>query len=190
MWITVNDPDDDDSATRAGFDSNSPLIDLGDGLFIHGDTRVQTRKWQHDVEIRVGVTDGRLAADEVRVSRHAGSPPVTSEALRNLPVASLVRYAADAVQYVVKEHDNGGATVGPAWPSVEEGKYVAAHGLDAETLRIVARVYRVAYLLGDSPTKKVETLFDLPRSTAGRWIAAARGRGFLSESRGPGKAGP
>ena len=64
----------------------------------------------------------------------------------------------------------------------------ARHGYDDETLRIVARIYRVAYLVGDPPTKKVENVLDLPRSTAGRWVAAARGK-YLAESRGPGKAG-
>ena len=66
---------------------------------------------------------------------------------------------------------------------------VARHGLDDESLRIAASIYQVAYLIGDPPTRKVETLLDLPRSTAGRWVTEARKRGYLSAARGPGKAG-
>jgi len=187
VWVKITG--DEDSATRAGFDTGSTRIELGDGLFMYEDTRITVRHWEHDIDIRVGVIDGRLAAEEVCVRCHDASTAVTSEALRAIPVAGLVRHAADAVQYVAGRHDGGAESIGPAWPNEEEGAYVAAHGLDDRTLKIVARVYRIAYLLGDSPTKKVETVFDIPRSTAGRWVSAARGRKYLSESRGAGKAG-
>lgn len=188
MWTCVSGPDQDPRVS-VGFDTASEVIDLGDDLFTYSEVRVTVREWDHDVDVKVTVVDGRLAADVVRITRGPDGRPVTSEALRALPVARLVRAAAGAVQHVRQRHDGGGTTVGPAWPSEEEGAYVARHGLDDESLRIVARIYRVAYLLGDAPTKRVETLLNLPRSTAGRWIAAARERGYLSESRGPGKAG-
>ena len=188
MWITIRRLDGDERVL-AGYDTASPRVDLGDDLFIHEDVRVGVRGWGHDVDVRIVVVDGRLAAGEVTVGRHEGGGPVTSEALRGIPVGRLVKRAGGAVQHVRERHDSGGTTVGPAWPSEEEGAYVARHGLDDDTLRIVARVYRVAYLIGDPPTKKVEALLELPRSTAGRWVAAARERGYLSEARGPGKAG-
>jgi len=187
VWITVEDPDDDSKAL-AGYDSNSEIVELGDDLFMYADTRVGTGGGDYVVEVRVGVVDGRLAADEVKVTRLEGGAPVTSERLRSIPVAGLVRYAAATVHHVVQRHDNGAMTVAPAWPQEDEWADVT-WGLNDETLRIVARIYRVAYLLGDAPTKKVQIMLDQPRSTVGRWIAAARQRGFLSESRGAGKAG-
>jgi hypothetical protein len=188
VLVTVRSPDQDEFL-HVTYDSSSELLDLGDGLRIHADVRVMVRGWSHDVDLAVVVADGRLVADRVRVSRREGGDPVTSEALRNIPVARLVHAAVGAVRHVREEYPGGGLSLGPAWPSKEEGAYVAKHGLDDDSLRIVARVYRVAYLIGDPPTKQVERLFSLPRSTAGRWIAAARQRGYLGESAGPGRAG-
>jgi len=195
FWITVRDHDEDD-LIRAGYDAASAQVDLddaaqvalGDDLFMYADTRVAVRGWTHDVDVRVGVVEGRLAATHVEARQRDDGPPVTGEVLREVPVARLVNYAKHTVK-VRRPHEGGGYESGPAWPSVEEGEYVARHGLDDETMRIVARAYRVAYLIGQPPTKTVERLFDLPRSTAGRWVAAAREHGYLSASRGPGKAG-
>lgn len=186
MWLTHRD---DQSATVCRFNDRSVKIDLGDGLFIHSETVVSAPGPDDTIDIHIGVAGGRLVADRVEVKRLESGAGITSELLRRIPVATLVRFGAHAVQYVHGRRESGGLTVGAAWPSEEEGAYVARHGLDDETLKIVARTYRVAYLIGDSPTKKVEELLELPRSTAGRWVAAARERGYLSESRGAGKAG-
>ncbi|MDQ3326023.1 MAG: hypothetical protein M3529_09975 [Actinomycetota bacterium] len=188
MWITAVD-EAGDQRVRARYDTHSERIDLGDDLLMHADTRVTVRGWSHDVDLRIGLDSGRLIAHELQVSRKDGGERVTSEVLRSVPVAKLVRAAAACVQHVRARHDGGGMTVGPAWPSEDELVYVERHRMDDDTLRIVARIYRVAYLLGDPPTRKVEKLLDVPRSTAGRWVAAARERGYLSEAPGPGKAG-
>lgn len=123
------------------------------------------------------------------VKRRSDGEPVNSEALRSVPVAELVRYAGAAVHYIKERQEQGGMTIEAAWPSEEDGAYVARHRLDDETLPIVARIYWVAYLIRDPPTQKVEKLLNLPRSTAGRWVSAARKGGFLAEAGGPGKAG-
>ena len=49
--------------------------------------------------------------------------------------------------------------------------------------------YRYGYAVSYNPTKDVEEMLKLPRSTAGRWIAAAREAGYLGPSDGMGKAG-
>lgn len=178
----------DDTATSASFEDTSPLIDLGDGLAIHEDTQVHVRQWDHDIDIHIGVIDGRLGAERFEIWRNETSEPITSEALRSLPVATLVRYAARTIRYTGDRNGTEPWT-GSAWPSEEEDEHIKIHGLDDTTLRIVARLYRIAYLFGDPPTKKVETMFELSRATAGRWVSAARKAGYLSEARGPGKAG-
>ncbi len=53
-----------------------------------------------------------------------------------------------------------------------------------EALEWVAKIYRVALLRGEGPTRAVEDAFELKRSTAAYWE-----RGFLREAEGPGKAG-
>lgn len=46
-------------------------------------------------------------------------------------------------------------------------------------LRRVSAVYRHAAERGEPPLRAVVREFDRPRSTASRWIAAARQRGYL-----------
>jgi hypothetical protein len=55
-------------------------------------------------------------------------------------------------------------------------------------LRWVAHIYQFAVAVGAKPTKWIEESFGLSRPTAGRWIAAARERGFLGPAE-LGKAG-
>lgn len=50
-----------------------------------------------------------------------------------------------------------------------------------ETLRYIATFYRVFRVLGAPPTKNIQDLFDLPRSTATRWVSLARKKGFLGK---------
>ncbi len=57
-----------------------------------------------------------------------------------------------------------------------------------EALRWVAYLYRFALVMEEPPTATVERMLELPRSTAGRWVALARQRGFLEQSEGSGKA--
>lgn len=55
----------------------------------------------------------------------------------------------------------------------------ASEGPTDDALRHMAHVYRVHMLIGEAPTKGVQEAFGLPRSTATRWLAKARERGFL-----------
>ncbi len=141
-----------------------------------------------DVEVLVVVQDGRLVAREVVVRQVDDGPPVTSEALRQVQVAALVQWAVRHIQRVhaVREHqivlDAGLA---------HEAEFTRAkqQGMTDETLQLVARIYRVALLMGKPPVKIIEEWFELPRSTAGRWVTAARKKGFLEPAAGPGKPG-
>ncbi|MFZ0877815.1 MAG: hypothetical protein WAN20_25385 [Pseudonocardiaceae bacterium] len=142
-----------------------------------------------DVEIDVVPENGRLVAQEVRVRRRPDGPPVTSEAIRSVPVAALTQFAAREVQRIVDIADNGEISAVLAGVPEEQVQYVRDHGLTDKTIEIVAHTYRLALLMGNTPTKMVEEWLEVPRSTAGRWIATARERGLLSKAEGRGKAG-
>ncbi len=188
-WVPVERAGDD-TGTSLRFCTRSAEIDLGDGLYMHEETQVVTRESTWDIDIDVGLEDGRLVADSIKVTRNSFSDgPVTSAVLREIPVGLLMNYAASGVFRRDTKGPNGERWGWAAWPTKAEAEYVEKHGLDDETLRIVARIYRVAYLIGDTPTKRVETVLKQPRSTAGRWVAAARKAGYLSDARGPGRAG-
>ncbi len=76
----------------------SPEVDLGDGLYMHEVTWVVTRDAEWDIDIEVGLSDGRLVAESVEVRRNRFSEDaVTSKALREIPVAGLLTYAASGV---------------------------------------------------------------------------------------------
>ena len=53
----------------------------------------------------------------------------------------------------------------------------------------VAHLYRLGLAIDYNPTKAVEENLKVPRSTAGRWIARARERGYLEPAEGQGRAG-
>ncbi len=67
-------------------------------------------------------------------------------------------------------------------------KDITGRGPTDEALRFVALAYRLAYALGEAPTKGVMERLKLPRSTAGRWVMRARERGYLGPTT-PGAAG-
>jgi hypothetical protein len=66
---------------------------------------------------------------------------------------------------------------------------IADHGPTDRALRWVAHMYHYGYAVSYNATKAVVESLKLPRSTAGRWIAAAREAGYLGPSEGTGKAG-
>jgi hypothetical protein len=141
----------------------------------------------YDITIEPMVQRGRLVAREVRIRQREGGPPVTNEAIRSVPVAALVAKAAQDVLAIERMDESGAVTrTGPVWPSDALVKQVRELGPTTEVLRMVADIYRIGLLTGQPPTKAVEKALALPRWTAGRYIAAARDRGFLGPAEGPG----
>jgi len=140
------------------------------------------------VEVEVVPDKGRLAARSVSVRQRPDGPPVTGEVIRSVPVAAFVRSAATVVERAEPVGDGVFQMLDAALTEQAADEYRQAGPTD-RTLRAVAALYRLAYAVGDAPTKGVEQGLGLPRSTAGRWVAMARERGFLGQAEGPGKAG-
>jgi hypothetical protein len=90
---------------------------------------------------------------------------VTSEALREVPVAAIIRDA------IVRSADM------PCFP--RPVKELDGRTPTRETLEAVAAVYQVAYAVNDFPKQRVAGSFGIATSTAGRWIARAREAGLL-----------
>ena len=156
------------------------------------------------LEIRFDQEQGRYVCDELTAYRDAGhGVPVTSEALRHVPVEELVTeqlveaeiavtaaLTADATVTVsdsVGLSDTATVTVEP-WGRVPPDG-ITEHGPTDRALRWVAHFYRWGYAVSYGGTKAVEELLGLPRSTAGRWVKLAREAGYLGPAEGPGRAG-
>lgn len=132
---------------------------------------------------------GRFVCRQLTVSQREGGPPVTSEAVRSIPVARLTKEAGARHVWSFDSSEGGINILSKRALTDEMVQRFKATGPTDESLWWVAYVYRLALVAGEPPTKTVEQALELPRSTTGRWIAAARQRNFLGDSEGAGKAG-
>jgi hypothetical protein len=147
-------------------------VDIGDGVTVPEtiDITVSPDMPDDDVpyEVRLHLVaaDGRLVCQTVTVEATDQSGPVTAEGLRGIPLAGLLRWG-------VREHARQqGRRFNP-------DPDVAKDGPTPEALRAAATVYRLAYALGEPPTKAVSVSLGLTYSTAARWVAKAREAGLL-----------
>jgi hypothetical protein len=135
---------------------------------------------------------GHFVCDRLIVKRREDGPPITTEGLREIPVAAFLRAAVEANLMRVGPTLHEGKT--PTWTLTWAGPIAlserarAGGGPSEKDLRAVADVYQIAYVTGGPPTKTVMERLGLPRSTASRWIRMARERGLLGPAT-PGKAG-
>lgn len=132
---------------------------------------------------------GRFACRSLLVQQAGSGPPITTEGLRGVPVAGLTKRAG--VDHVLSVEFSGGDWVHLASRQLTEEicERLRKVGPRSETLSWVAYIYRLALVLGEPPTKSVEQTLGIARSTAGRWVAEARAKGFLADAEGAGKAG-
>lgn len=151
--------------------TSSEQITIDDGLTVPAEiTTTVTAVGGYDVELSAAYDQdtGRYVTRQV-VVRSANDVEVTGEGLRMIPVAGLLRQAVASVVAPL-------LSPGPFW----DPRGLAQAGPTDETLRGVARTYRLALLLGDAPVQRVAETFDTPRSTASRWATRARDRGYLT----------
>jgi len=158
-------------------------VSLGEGVAVLVPVAMTVEVAGMEVRVVADMVDGRLACTELHVSQREGGPPVTTDAIRLIPVAQLVKAAA--ASYVMQTSTPSPGVTWGSPPVVPEGFPKAGPTDDA--LRFVALVYRTSHAFGDPPTMAVESL-GLPRSTAIRWVSLARRKGFLGTTT-PGRAG-
>lgn len=132
----------------------------------------------YDLELKVELDNGRYHCRLLQMNSCDGGPEVTGEAVRSVPVASIIGDGVRSIAHVA-------AVFGGLHPPVNLGE----QGPTREALEWVARIYRLAYAVGDTPKKAVESALGLSPATAGRWVAKAREAGYLGAAQVPGKAG-
>jgi hypothetical protein len=131
-------------------------------------------------EVHVEVINGKPECVELRCRPRVGGPPVSSEALRRIPLARYVRQST--VLYSERVQVVGGGVLHSATGTGDEPLLVRAQRrrprreMTDELLREVAGVYLAAE---SKPTLAVMTAFHAARPTASRWVALARQNGHL-----------
>jgi Family of unknown function (DUF6214) len=110
---------------------------------------------------------------------------VTTETLREIPVAKVAQAALEATVWIYEEVPEGGIRM-PLFPEPAERERMyeqAAEGgrrprrgspVTKETLTQVAELYRTAVANNDPPTQTVADAMHASRSTAARWVSKAR----------------
>jgi hypothetical protein len=140
----------------------------------------------------VGGRVGHFVCNRLTITRREDGPPVTTEGIREIPVAAFLRLSVEAnlVRVGPRQHDGHTSSWELTWvgPIALSERARAGGGPGEEDLRAVADVYQLAYVTGGAPTKTVMERLGLSRSTASRWIALARKRSLLGPAT-PRKAG-
>lgn len=159
------------ATTKWEFNPNAGLVDIGDAVKIPVEITVNAEGiGSYTVELKAAYEPGagRYVTRQATV-RSVDGAEVTGEALRSVPVATILRDGLlGALQAVM--------ALNFAPPPADIGKA----GPTTETLQWVARIYRTALLVGDAPAQAVASALGVPRSTASRWATRARDRGYLS----------
>jgi hypothetical protein len=170
------------------------LVPLGPGMVVES-PQIATYDWKgYDLELVVTAEPagedrvGRFVCSSLTMRAQPGGPPVTSEAIRSVPVSTMVKRAGARTWQTV-EFINGAMSLTDARLTPEMVERLRLRGPVDESLQWVARIYRSALVFGDPPTRAVEATLGLPRSTAGRWVSMARDKGFLGASEGQGRIG-
>jgi hypothetical protein len=121
----------------------------------------------------------------------ANSPtaPITTAALRDIAIkdAMVMKLLVNTDPEDPLIHDLPNPDGREPWGR-QAPQGLAKQGPTDRALQWVAHIYQFAVAVGVGPTKAVEELIGLTRPTAGRWIAAARRKGFLGPAE-IGKAG-
>jgi len=141
-----------------------------------------------EMRVRTSTAVGRPEIDALLLVRRDG--PITTESLRRCNVSGLLRAAIAADTRPRVDNPDGtfrvldvGEPENQAWggPRLGPGR---GRAMPADHLEQVARIYREALAAGLPPTKAVRLKMNASQSTAARWVAQARDRGFLGPAVG------
>jgi hypothetical protein len=146
--------------------------------------------------------DGRSVCSRLVVEQREGGTPVTSDGMRRLPLARLIRdLMAEPPRLIMKRQGESLVPVTPGDESFEDdlaaylqerrkAERKGRRRVTDEDLQRVADVYRKALHDTQPPGLAVQRVLKLRTpEQARRWISKAREAGFLGEAPGPRQIG-
>lgn len=139
------------------------------------DPRVSVSMQEEGATVTLFFDPERALAGDAPLLEVRLTPPVSGEFAPWGLMAKLPLYSAYARASLTWEHDNAAAAL-RALRKVNRTR----RGLSDDQLRAVAETYEALVADGERyPVKALAALQHVDKSTASRWISAARKRGFL-----------
>lgn len=163
------------------------MLRIGEGLMAPGEYGITLdgEDIPYVIELDVALEAEKPVCKELRARQRPGGPPVTSETLRRIPVARILRDTLQDVAFRVTETGPGEYRLEPVHEQEDvEATFAAARKREPLTenrLEKAALIYRDAEARGDPPTKAVAEAMHVSRSTAARLVREARNRKLLPE---------
>lgn len=148
------------------------------------------------IQLTWGQVEGRVECVGFHVGSVGRRQPVTSTVLRSIPLASLIeekraarsKWLRDNVTTEQKarqrrEFAETVRSLGIKYREVPAKRRGGRPRIEPEKLAEVAEVYDDAFQRGDSaPTRAVANHFDMPYSTASKWVMRAREMDLLART--------
>lgn len=159
----------------------TPLPDVLPKLRLMRSPRIEIVGYRgFDLEVQLVVDETpKIEIGSLKIVRTPQGQEITTENIRSIATQWIInRYLRQEVELSFDlEPDVKYSGMGLI--SAPEAARIKAQGPVAETIEWVAKLYRLADLVGDGPTKAVEETFEVSRSTAGNWIGRARSAGLI-----------
>lgn len=151
-------------------------VPIGGGFTLQSPVTVRTlpaAELEYDVTLTLVVEGDRYVTDEIVCKRKPGGVLVTSDGMRSIPVAQIVRDAAPHLAGLIMRFttDEHGQVFGEPLGDWSE-----------DDLTAVAGIYRTAHACGIPPTKAVAEALGLSQSTAAKRVMRARADGLLGKT--------
>jgi hypothetical protein len=144
----------------------------------------------YDVQAVIRLRGRRFEMDELTVTRRDDGEQVTGFGLRALKPPAIIRNAVGrSLANFPPDRSDGSVAFISSEPgtAVAYGAVTAADAAAAKsdgpidsTLRLVGRVYTLAYAVQDRQAKAIAETFGVSARTAGAWISKAKAAGYVA----------
>lgn len=181
-----------------------PIVEAGytelppNGPTLWNEVTVRIGNWVgYDVYGLVKLHGRRLELDKLQIVRRDDGEEITGYNLRSISPKPLIFIALQTNWWNPPEK---GGELRDGWfdridkPSIAGGLFLAdelaeakADGPVDDTLRMVGKIYTVAFAINDGPAKTVKEAFKVSPRTAGNWIARAKQAGYIAADDEEGK---
>lgn len=131
-----------------------------------------------EIKITVDLINGVASCIAMSVVMHPGHA-LTGTLIRQLPIRGLTEKLA--VKAIGVRDTSGGPVDFPFVVPKNEILDIRQSGPTDKNLQLAATLYSIGKAMAQAPAQQVVTTLGLTRSTATRWIAKARAKGFLSD---------